>query len=131
VKAMGGINVVIVDDDLLLTRTIGILLKQRGYAVTVFNKGVDAVQYFFEELPDVILLNSKLPDCDGCFIARLLEKMDDFNKLLIIFLSVMETDRNKIEGKQNIVFLQKPFDTGKLIELIERKLKNPSLAIGS
>ena len=122
---------VIVDDDLLLTRTIGILLKQRGYAVTVFNKGVDAVQYFFEELPDVILLNSKLPDCDGCFIARLLEKMDDFNKLLIIFLSVMETDRNKIEGKQNIVFLQKPFDTGKLIELIERKLKNPSLAIGS
>ena len=128
---MGGINVVIVDDDLLLTRTIGILLKQRGYAVTVFNKGVDAVQYFFEELPDVILLNSKLPDCDGCFIARLLEKMDDFNKLLIIFLSVMETDRNKIEGKQNIVFLQKPFDTGKLIELIERKLKNPSLAIGS
>lgn len=122
---------VIVDDDVLLTRTIGILLKQRGYAVTIFNKGVDAVQYFFEELPDVILLNSKLPDCDGCFIARLLEKMDNFNKLLIIFLSVMETDRNKIEGKTNLVFLQKPFDTGKLIEIIERKLKNQSLAIGS
>jgi DNA-binding response OmpR family regulator len=128
---MGGIKVVIVDDDVLLTRTINIILKQRGYAVTVFNKGVDAVQYFFEELPDVILLNSKLPDCDGCFIARLLEKMDKFNKLLIIFLSVMETDRNKIEGKTNLVFLQKPFDTGKLIEIIERKLKNQSLAIGS
>jgi DNA-binding response OmpR family regulator len=128
---MGGIKVVIVDDDVLLTRTIGILLKQRGYAVTVFNKGVDAVQYFIEELPNVILLSSKLPDCDGCFIARLLEKMDNLNKLLIIFLSVMETDRNKIEGRTNIVFLQKPFDAGKLIELIERKLKNLSLAIGS
>jgi DNA-binding response OmpR family regulator len=131
VKAMGGMKVVIVDDDVLLTRTLGILLKQRGYEVEVFNKGVDAIQRFFEELPDVILLNSRLPDCEGCFIARLLEKMDDFNKLLIIFLSVMETDRSKTEGKTNIVFLQKPFDTGKLIELIEGKLKNPSLAVGS
>ena len=122
---------VIVDDDVLLTRTIDILLKQRGYEVAVFNKGVDAVQHFFKELPDVILLNSKLPDCSGCFIAGLLEKKDNFNKVLIIFLSVMESDRSKIEGKTNIVFLQKPFDTGKLIELIERKLKNPSLAIGS
>jgi DNA-binding response OmpR family regulator len=128
---MGGMKVVIVDDDVLLTRTLGILLKQRGYEVEVFNKGVDAIQRFFEELPDVILLNSRLPDCEGCFIARLLEKMDDFNKLLIIFLSVMETDRSKTEGKTNIVFLQKPFDTGKLIELIEGKLKNPSLAVGS
>jgi hypothetical protein len=57
--------------------------------------------------------------------------MDNFDKLLIIFLSVMETDRSKTGGKTNIVFLQKPFDTGKLIELIERKLMNPSLAIGS
>ena len=122
---------VMVDDDTLLTRTVDIVLKQRGYAVTVFNSGVDAVKSFFKELPDVVLLNSKLPDCDGCFIARLLEKMDDSNKLLIIFLSVMETDRNKIEGNENLVFLQKPFDTGKLVNVIERKLNNQSLKIGS
>lgn len=128
---MGGIKVVMVDDDVFLTRTIDIVLEKRGYTVRVFNKGVDAVKSFFEELPDVVLLNSKLPDCDGWFITRLLEKMDNSNKLLIIFLSVMETDRNKIDGKTNLVFLQKPFDTGKLIEVIEGKLRNQSLVIGS
>jgi DNA-binding response OmpR family regulator len=130
-RAMGGIKVVMVDDDVLLTRTIDIVLRKKGYDVCVFSKGVDAVKYIVEELPDVILLDSKLPDCNGCFIARLLEKMDISKKILIIFLSVLETDRNKIEETKNLVFLQKPFDTGQLIDIIERNLRNPSLALNA
>jgi DNA-binding response OmpR family regulator len=131
VKAMGGIKVVMVDDDVLLARTVDIYLTKKGYSVRVFNKGVDAVKYIFEEFPDVILLNSKLPDCNGCFIARLLGKMDNSNKLLIIFLSVLETDRNKINMTRNSVFLQKPFDTGKLLDVIERNLRNSSLTFST
>lgn len=121
---MGGKKVVIVDDDLLLNRTIEILLKKKGYDVYIFNRGVDAVKYFFQELPDVILLNSKLPDCSGLFIAKLLEKMDNSNRISIIFLSVLETDCGKIGNVRNVVFLQKPFDMGKLVDLIEGKADN-------
>jgi two-component system KDP operon response regulator KdpE len=131
VSATGGIKVVMVDDDVFLTRTVGMLLRKKGYIVNVFDKGVDAVKYFFDELPDVVILNSRLPDCNGCFIAGLLEKMDKTEKLLIIFLSVMETDRDKISKTGKAVFLQKPFDMGKLIDVIERNTHNSSLAISS
>ena len=40
-------KVVIVDDDMLLSKTIDICLSKRGHDVRVIYSGVDAVKYLF------------------------------------------------------------------------------------
>jgi DNA-binding response OmpR family regulator len=126
---MGGKKIVIVDDDVLLTRTLDILLVKKGYDVRVFNRGVDAVTHFFRESPDIVLLNSKLADCNCSFIIKLLGKLENLNNTNIILLSVIETDSRMIEGIENSVFLQKPFDTGRLLEIIDRMIDGRYLSV--
>ena len=119
---MGRKKVVIVDDDTLLSKTIDICLSKRGHDVKVFYSGVDAVRYLFEEKPDSIVLDIRLPDCDGWFIARLLEKLEWSERVPIIVTSVLEPDRRKIAEVKPYAYIQKPFDMGQLVQTVERSL---------
>ena len=119
---MGRKKVVIVDDDTLLSKTIDICLSKRGHDVRVFYSGVDAVRYLFEEKPDSIVLDIRLPDCDGWFIARLLEKLEWSERVPIIVTSVLEPDRREVAEVKPYAYIQKPFDMGQLMQTVERSL---------
>lgn len=119
---MGRKKVVIVDDDTLLSKTIDICLSKRGHDVRVFYSGVDAVKYLFEEKPDSIVLDIRLPDCDGWFIARLLDKLEWLEKVPVIVISVVEPDRRVVTEVKPYAYIQKPFDMGQLVQTVERSL---------
>lgn len=119
---MGRKKIVIVDDDTLLSKTIDICLSKRGHDVRVFYSGVDAVRYLFEEKPDSIVLDIRLPDCDGWFIARLLEKLEWMEKVPVIVISVLEPDRRAVAEVKPYACIQKPFDMGQLVQTVERSL---------
>jgi len=119
---VGRKKVVIVDDDTLLSKTIDICLSKRGHDVRVFYSGVDAVRYLFEEKPDSIVLDIRLPDCDGWFIARLLEKLEWSERVPIIVTSVLEPDRREVAEVKPYAYIQKPFDMGQLMQTVERSL---------
>jgi len=115
-------KIVIVDDDALLSKTIDMCLSKKGHDVKVVYTGVDAVTHLFDEKPDSILLDIKLPDCDGWFIAKLLDKLESTKKVPLIVISVLEPDRGKIAETKPYAYIQKPFDMGQLIQAVEGSL---------
>ena len=115
-------KIVIVDDDALLSKTIDMYLSKKGHDVKVVYTGVDAVKHLFEEKPDSVLLDIRLPDCDGWFIAKLLEKLEWAKKVPLIVISVLEPDRGKIAETKPYAYIQKPFDMGQLIQAVEGSL---------
>jgi len=119
---MAAKKVLIVDDDSLISRTIDMCLSKRGHDVKVFYNGVDAVKYLFEDKPDSVVLDIRLPDCDGWFIARLLEKLEWLEKVPIIVISVLEPDRREIAELKPYAYIQKPFDMGQLLQTVENSL---------
>jgi DNA-binding response OmpR family regulator len=119
---VGRKKVVIVDDDTLLSKTIDICLSKRGHDVRVFYSGVDAVKYLFEEKPDSVVLDIRLPDCDGWFIAKLVEKLEWLEKVPIIVISVLEPNRTQVTEVKPYAYIQKPFDMGQLVQTVERSL---------
>ena len=80
-------RILIVDDNFLLVKAMDMYLSKKGYDVKVFSKGADAVKYLFEEKPDLVLLNIRLPDCDGWFLARLLNKLGLAQEVPLIVIS--------------------------------------------
>lgn len=110
------------DDDSLLSKTIDICLRKSGHDVKVLCNGVDAAKYLYEEKPDSIVLDIRLPDCDGWFIAQLLGKLDWLKKVPIIVVSVLDPDRRKVAEVKPYAYIQKPFDMGQLLQTIERSL---------
>jgi len=115
-------KVVVVDDDSILSKTINMCLSKRGHDVKVFYSGADAVKHFFEEKPDSIVLDLRLPDCEGWFIARLSEKLEWLKKVPIIVISVLEPDRRKVVELKPYAYIQKPFDMWQLVETVENSL---------
>ena len=123
-------RIIIVDDDPLISKTINMCLSKRGHDVKVFYSGADMVKHLFDEKPDSILLDIRLPDCDGWFIARLLEKFNWARSVPLIVMSVLEPDRKKVAEFKPHAYIQKPFDMGFLIQTVEQSLgeTNPALA---
>jgi len=117
-----GKKILIVDDDSLVSKTIDMCLSKRGHEVRAFYSGVDAVKYLFEEKPDTIVLDIRLPECDGWFIAGLMEKLEGLEKVPIIILSVLDPDRRKVAEFKPYAYIQKPFDMGQLVQAVENSL---------
>ena len=65
-------RVMIIDNDTAWTRSLELILSQRGYEVVVFNDPVAACQYIDEnyntrpaEMPDAVLLDYAMPRMSG------------------------------------------------------------------
>ena len=115
-------RVLIIDDDSLLSQTIDMCLSKRGYDVKAFYSGADAVKHLFEEKPDSILLDIRLPDCDGWFIADLLERIEWAKTVPLIIMSVLEPDGTKMAEFKPYAYIQKPFDMGQLMQTVENSM---------
>lgn len=124
-------KILIVDDNPLLSKALDICLSNKGHDVKVSYNGVDAVSQLIREIPDSIVLDVRLPDCEGWFIATLLGKFGWAKTVPLIMMSVLEPDTRKIAEIKPYAYVQKPFDMGKLIQTIERSLNqvSPHVAI--
>jgi DNA-binding response OmpR family regulator len=123
-------KILVVDDDALLSKTIDICLSKRGHEVKLFYSGVDAVRYMFEEKPDLVVLDIKLPDCNGWFLTTLLVKLEWAEKVPVIVISVLEPDRKKVNELKPFAYIQKPFDMGQLTQMVEKSLNKDSSLVG-
>ena len=69
-----------------------------------------------------MVLDIRLPDCDGWFLAKLLEKLHLAEKVPLIVISVLEPDRRKVAEVKPYAYIQKPFDMGRLMQAVEGSL---------
>lgn len=120
--AMPRKRILIVDGNPLLAKAIDMCLSKKGYDVKAFYKGADAVKYLFEEKPDLVLLDIRLPDCDGWFLARLLDKLGLAAEVPLIVISALEPDREKVAEARPYAYIRKPFDMVELAQVVERSL---------
>ncbi len=124
-------KILVVDDDALLSKTIDMCLSKRGHDVKLFYSGVDAVRHMFDEKPDLVVLDIKLPDCNGWFLTTLLEKLEWAEKVPVIVISVLEPDRKKVDELRPFAYIQKPFDMGQLTQMVEKSLSEEEPLVGS
>ena len=68
------------------------------------------------ELPDLILLDVKMPGMDGYEVCNRLKKDKRFNNIPVIFLSALTDTKDKIKGFENggVDYIQKPFETAEV-----------------
>ena len=119
-------RVLVIDDDCLLLKTIQICLSRRGHDVKAFHRGVDAVKCLFQEKLDLMVLDLRLPDCDGWFLAKVLQEIGSGERVPLIVISVLEPDRKKVAEFRPYAYIQKPFDMGHLMQVIDRSLSTDS-----
>ncbi len=63
-------RILLVDDELSIQRTLGPLLRSRGYDVEIAGTGDDALKAAGAHPPDLIVLDLGLPDLEGSEVCR-------------------------------------------------------------
>lgn len=117
------INILVVDDEKNLRRTLCIALEELGYNVTEAAGGKEAMKYIFNEIYDIVLTDLKMDEIDGVELLREVKKIDPVTEVLL--MSAHGTIPRAVEAMQEgaFDFIVKPFSIEQL-EIILKKVLN-------
>jgi DNA-binding response OmpR family regulator len=80
-------NILVVDDDHQVLRSIQHILEDAGYAVATTESGLEAIEWVKQERPDLLILDIIMPEISGTDVCRRLRADPYFARLPIIFLT--------------------------------------------
>jgi two-component system cell cycle response regulator DivK len=98
------------EDNLLLEKD---LLEAAGFEVFEAKNGTDGIAIARRVLPDIIVMDVRLPDMQGTQAAGILRKDKDTRDIPIVFVtaSVMADGRKEVDAITNSGFISKPINT--------------------
>ena len=104
--------VIVVDDDETNLKMAGHILSRAHMRVTAMKSGEALIDYIREkEVPDLILLDVKMPGMDGFETLAGLRKMEKGKMVPVIFLTADEKEDTEVKGLTAgaMDFIKKPF----------------------
>jgi DNA-binding response OmpR family regulator len=119
-------KVLIVEDEPAQLELTQKALTQHGaFQMSTGASGQDAFKRLNEDIPDLILLDLGLPDCDGLDVCRRLKEEERFRWIPVIMLTGRSTVVDKITGLEVGAddYLTKPCDPGELVARIRAVLR--------
>ena len=123
------VKILLVEDDLNLGLIISDHLKSDGYAVSLCNNGVEAMQRFNEDQFHLCIFDVMLPRKDGFTLTRDIRKTN--SEIPILFLSARGMTEDKVEGFNagGDDYLSKPFSIEELQLRIKALLKRVNIKV--
>ena len=115
-------TIALVDDDRNILKSVSILLEFEGYDVETYNDGQSALDAFNRKLPDLAVLDIKMPRMDG---MELLQRLRQKTSMPVIFLTSKDDEIDEILGLRMGAddYVKKPFSQRLLIERVRSLLR--------
>lgn len=121
-------KILIVEDDLDVAEMLNAYFRVQGYEVFTVNWGEDGVRAAQTVLPDLVILDIRLPDIDGYEVARRIRTDRRTNEIPIIFLTEKRERVDRLQGFEVGAddYITKPFDVQELRLRVRNALKRVS-----
>jgi two-component system, sensor histidine kinase and response regulator len=122
-------SILIVDDTIYNVQLLSLLLMRQGYKVQKATSGLEALDKVNQQLPDIILLDIRMPDINGYEVCTRLKANPVTKDIPIIFISSIEEPSEKVEAFSvgGVDYISKPFQLIEVLARIETHLRLCSL----
>ncbi|TLN14021.1 response regulator [bacterium] len=109
-------TLLIVEDDLDIADMLNAYFRGQGYEVLTVNWGEDGVRACQTNLPQLVILDIRLPDIDGFEVAKRLRENRRTRDIPIIFLTEKRERSDRLRGLELRAddYITKPFDIQEL-----------------
>jgi DNA-binding response OmpR family regulator len=109
-------TLLIVEDDRDTSEMLRVYFEAQGYRVVTAMAGREALEKCRQSLPDLILLDVRLPDIDGFEVGQRLQDDIRTSRLPVIFVTERRERDDRIAGLKlgAIDYITKPFDVQEL-----------------
>lgn len=120
------VQILLVDDEPMLTEMLSIALRYEGFEVTVAHSGLSALEQERGVRPDLVILDVMLPGLDGIEVCRRLRQQSTVG---ILMLTARGDVEDRILGLESGAddYLAKPFTFRELVARLHAILRRRGL----
>jgi DNA-binding response OmpR family regulator len=93
-------NILIAEDDEMISSMYKTKFTADGYNVFIADNGAEAIEIAKKEKIDLILLDIIMPQLDGFSVLKELKKMSKLKKTPIVLLTNLGTEEDMKKGKE-------------------------------
>ena len=108
-------KVLVVDDSALARRNLRQILEPAGYDVIEADDGLAALERYFLEKPDVVLLDLVMKGMYGLEVLQKLRELDPDARVLVVSADVQMSSHELVEAAGARGFVNKPFDKDQIL----------------
>ena len=125
-------RILIVEDEGDLSLVLQARLEAAGYEVHVEPLGSLGVEYAFEQHPNLVILDVRLPDLHGYEVCRQLRQRFNHLELPVLMFTVMNGPLDDIQGMSAgaNAYLSKACQPTQLLDALERLLLGEEMPVG-
>ncbi len=122
-------KIALVDDDRNILTSVSMTLEAEGFEVETYNDGQAALDAFNKKLPDMAVLDIKMPRMDG---MDLLQRLRQKTQMPVIFLTSKDDEIDEVLGLRMGAddYVKKPFSQRLLVERIRALLRRQEAISG-
>lgn len=118
---MNSKKIVIVDDDVAILDSLGIMLDFEGFEVNAFERGSEIFTYVESvSKPDIILLDMWLSGEDGRDICKKLKENETTKNIPVVIMSASRgLEQTALQSGAN-AFIAKPFEIDEVVDQLHK-----------
>ena len=124
ITAEQAIRILVVDDVADNLQILATTLSKQGYQVRCAKNGLTALRGASTILPDLILLDIKMPDIDGYQVCQRLKANEDTKDIPIIFLSALDDVLDKVKAFDagGVDYISKPIQVKEVLARVKNQI---------
>jgi two-component system chemotaxis response regulator CheY len=115
-------KILIVDDSALSRRTLRRILEPAGYEVVEADDGMTALEVYFLEKPNLVLLDLVMKGMYGLDVLVKLREMDSKALVVVASADIQSSTRTMVDEAGALGFVNKPFVAEQVIAAVEAAL---------
>ncbi len=117
-------HILIVDDEPIWLRTLTKILQSKGYDVKEAASGADALKTLIDYVPDLILLDVRMPDMNGFDLLDHIKKLPKLAEKPVVFVSAMDDFHAKKVARElgAADYILKPIDEREVSNVLAKYL---------
>ncbi len=115
------LKILVVEDNDWVRNVVARILESSGYEVILAANGIDALDLFNVEAPDLMITNGNMPLMDGYELCR---RVRTFSSVPMILMSGSHLTSEEVSDVSSLgaSFLSKPFSFSELTALVDELL---------
>jgi two-component system, OmpR family, alkaline phosphatase synthesis response regulator PhoP len=118
-------NILVIEDDKDVIDVLGYFLEKENYRVHVARDGFAGLELAAKVVPNLILLDLKMPRLDGIEVCKKLKSDPLLRDIPVIIVTAKGEEADKIKGLEIGAddYVTKPFSPGELIARVKAHLR--------
>jgi two-component system chemotaxis response regulator CheY len=116
-------KILVVDDSGMSRRSLRKILETAGHQVIEAQDGIAALELFFIDKPDIVLLDLTMGGLYGVDVLKKMREMDPGARVIVASADIQSSTREMVQEAGALAFINKPFAVDQVLNAVNLALK--------